>query len=106
MALWDKYHYEIATKAVEFDKELRTISSTEPRWISVSERVPEIDMHYPHSESYLVTYDSGSMDVATWSNVNRFSVEHVTKPYWNKVQFCEVIAWMPLPKPYQEVNHE
>ena len=36
MALWDKYHYEIATKAVEFDKDLREIPSAEPKhgkWI-------------------------------------------------------------------------
>lgn len=31
MALWDKYHYEIATKAVEFDKDLRAIPSAEPK---------------------------------------------------------------------------
>ena len=31
MALWDKYHYEIATKAVEFDKDLREIPSAQPK---------------------------------------------------------------------------
>lgn len=31
VALWDKYHYEIATKAVEFDKALREIPSAEPK---------------------------------------------------------------------------
>ena len=36
IALWDKYHYEIATKAIEFDKELRQLPSAYPKkgkWI-------------------------------------------------------------------------
>lgn len=69
------------------------------RWIPVTERLPEIDMSYPHHEDYLVQYDSGNMDVASWSNVNRFWTDHVTEPHWNCVQFAEVIAWMPLPEP-------
>ena len=69
------------------------------RWIPVTERLPEIDMSYPHHEDYLVQYDSGNMDVASWSNVNRFWTDHVTEPHWNCVQFAEVIAWMPLPQP-------
>jgi hypothetical protein len=76
----------------------------EPQWIPVSERVPYIDMSYPHSEHYLVQYDSGDMDVASWSNVNRFWTDHVTKPYWNCVQFAKVIAWMPLPEAYKPNN--
>lgn len=70
-----------------------------PAWIPITERLPEIDMSYPHHEDYLVQYDSGNMDVASWSNVNRFWTDHVTAPHWNCVQFAEVIAWMPLPEP-------
>ena len=73
-----------------------------PAWIPVTDRLPEIDMSYPHHEDYLVQYDSGNMDVASWSNVNRFWTDHVTEPHWNCVQFAEVIAWMPLPKPWKE----
>lgn len=72
------------------------------QWIPVTKRLPEIDMSYPHHEDYLVQYDSGNMDVASWSNVNRFWTDHVTEPHWNCVQFAEVIAWMPLPEPPME----
>ena len=74
----------------------------EQRWIPVSEGLPKIDMSYPHHEDYLVQYDSGGMDVASWSNVNHFCTDHVTEPYWNCVQFAKVIAWMPLPPSYKE----
>lgn len=81
-------------------QEIRTLPS-EPRWIPVTEGLPKIDMSYPHHEDYLVQYDSGNMDVASWSNVNRFWTDHVTEPYWNCVQFAKVIAWMPLPDPWK-----
>ena len=72
-----------------------------PRWIPCEERTPKIDMSYPHHEDYLVQYESGGMDVASWSNVNRFWTDHVTEPYWNCVQFAKVVAWMPLPEPWK-----
>ena len=75
--------------------------SSAPRWIPCEERTPKIDMSYPHHEDYLVQYESGDMDVASWSNVNRFWTDHVTEPYWNCVQFAKVVAWMPLPEPWK-----
>lgn len=106
-------------EAIEFAKEQRAIFGgrmgeflkfvedelaqlpSAPRWIPCKERLPKIDMSYPHHEDYLVQYDSGNMDVASWSNVNRFWTDHVTEPYWNCVQFAKVIAWMPLPEPWK-----
>ena len=79
-------------------------AQSEPKWVLCSERLPEIDMSYPHHENYLVQYDSGYMDVASWSNVNRFWTDHVIEPHWNCVQFAVVIAWMPLPKPWKGEN--
>lgn len=82
---------------------IKKLPSAQPeqRWIPVTEMVPWIDMSYPHHEDYLVQYDSGDMDVASWSNVNRFWTDHVTEPHWNCVQFAEVIAWRELPKPWK-----
>ena len=72
------------------------------KWIPVEEQNPEIDMSYPHSVCYLVTYEGGTLDVARWSNVNPFWTDHVTEPRWWGQQFCKVVAWMPLPEPYRE----
>lgn len=76
------------------------------RWIPCEERLPEIDMTYPHHDDYLVQYDSGGMDVASWSNVNRFWTNHVTEPYWNCAQFQTVVAWMLLPELYREETED
>lgn len=84
------------------EQERNALLKSIPKWIPATDRLPEIDMSYPHHEDYLVQYDSGNMDVASWSNVNRFWTDHVTEPHWNCVQFAEVIAWMPLPEPPKE----
>lgn len=78
-----------------------------PCWIPVTERLPEIDMSHQHHEDYLVQYDSGNMDVASLSNVVFWS-DRITKPHWDcKVPFAEVVAWMPLPKPWEgEISNE
>lgn len=57
-------------------------------------------------EEYLVQYDIGSMDIATWTNVNPFWTNKTTDWHWNKAQYCKVIAWMPLPEPYKGGNAE
>lgn len=58
------------------------------------------------SEEYLVTYDTGGLDIARWTNVNRFWVDHVSDWHWECAQYCKVIAWMLLPRPYEEVKNE
>ena len=80
---------------------LNDLPASEFRWIPVAEQLPKIDMSHPHHDDYLVQYDTGYMDVASWSNVNPFWPDRVTDPYWNCVQFAEVIAWMPLHEPYK-----
>ena len=89
-----------------FDTAFRMGKASAEQWIPVSERLPEIDMAFPHSERYLVQYEDGGIDVAWWSNVNRFWTDHVTEPHWNCVQFQTVVAWMPLPKPWKGADDE
>ena len=71
-------------------------------WIPCSEMLPSIDMSYPNAKDYLVYYEHGYYDVASYSNINRFWHEHTTEPYWNCAQYCKVVAWMPLPEQYKE----
>ena len=71
------------------------------KWIPCSERLPFINMSYPNANDYLVYYEHGCYDVASYSNINRFWHEHTTEPYWNCAQYCKVIAWQPLPTAYK-----
>ena len=71
------------------------------KWIPCSEKLPDIDMSYPNEKDYLVYYEHGCYDVASYSNINRFWHEYTTEPYWNGAQYCKVIAWQPLPEPYK-----
>lgn len=71
-------------------------------WIPVEDRSPEIDMSYPHSDSYLVWYGGWDIPaIVSYSNVNRFWTDHVTDPHWNAAPFCKVIAWRPLPPDFK-----
>ena len=66
----------------------------EPHWIPCSERLPEDD------RSKVVTLANGNAEVGYYSNGDWWCVgDKVT------LENQTVIAWMPLPKPY-EVNHE
>lgn len=71
--------------------DIRDLSSVTPtqRWISCSEGLPNI---HNRCERYYVTLKSGDVDIAMFTECNG---EH----WWN-FNFDDVIAWMPLPKPY------
>ena len=66
-----------------------------PRWIPCSERLPEDD------RSKVVTLANGNAEVGYYSNGDwwcvgdKFTLENPT-----------VIAWMPLPKPYEVENEK
>ncbi len=60
-------------------------------WIPISERLPEVDKY---GEAYvLVCMDDEFIATATYDEDNGFE-------RWS--DSGEVIAWMPLPEPYQE----
>lgn len=62
-----------------------------PKWIPCSERLPEI---HNRAERYFVTLKCGDIDIAKFTECNG---EH----WWN-FNYDDVVAWMPLPNPYQE----
>ena len=81
---------ELAQKALDEYKEYCCSSG----WTSVKDHNPEIDMSYPHSDTYWVKYKDGGYDVARFCNYNRFWVHQVLEPpWWNCAQYCEVEAW-------------
>ena len=98
--------YEFGIKLMEYIKNMEnaehvTNINVWNKWIPCSERLPDIDMSYPNAKDYLVYYEHGYYDVASYSNINRFWHEHTTEPYWNCEQYCKVIAWMPLPPAFK-----
>ena len=67
-------------------------------WIPCSERSPQ------KSGNYIVTERRYSMDDRKHEGKYQTIVEEVrfTGEKWDRAKFFDIIAWMPLPKPYEE----
>ena len=89
MQRWDSGCW-IRYKLYERVLDAQPIVDIEPHWIPCSERLPEDD------RSKVVTLANGNAEVGYYSNGDwwcvgdKFTLENPT-----------VIAWMPLPKPYE-----
>ena len=84
-----------------FVKELEDIPSAEPKqeWIPCSERLPEEGIR-------VITFDTDG-DI----NIMYFDGHDTEDNYciWKDdlyIEWCDIIAWMPLPKPYGERKGE
>ena len=86
-------YYDLLADALEAEDE------QEPRWIPVSERLPE------NSGNYLITYCYQG-EIETQEAV--YAKDEEDK--WFDITYIEitlaVIAWMPLPKPYEPQESE
>ena len=59
------------------------------------------------TEYYLVTYTSGYMDICKWTDASYLGGhKYKTDWHWITAQYCEVVAWMPLPEPYKAESEE
>ena len=73
------------------------------KWIPVSEPPKELG-------TYLIQTDGEPyMCQCRWTDVNPFWTDYKTKPHWNIFdlpQYSKVVAWMPLPKPYEAESED
>ena len=88
---------------MEYIDKLPSVTPQEPRWIPVSERLPEEnicdDGYHEPSELILAYMKSGEMHVARYWSRYDYRWLGIITPTTD-----EVIAWMPLPKAYREVE--
>jgi hypothetical protein len=87
----EKRHAEGDYITKGFINSVPSVTSQEPRWIPVSERLPEI---HNYCDRYLVTLERG------WVRTTSFT-ECDGNHWWS---YDDVVAWMSLPKPYEEVE--
>ena len=75
--------------------------SAEAEWIPCSERLPKENEYVDNvCKYYLIQDDYGDMHVAHLSGRGWETIESI------KALGCDVIAWMPLPKPYKRLYDE
>jgi len=99
-SILDKYEEDecLVTEITIGDEDIKAFKMAikaleqEPRWIPVSERYPKIENEYKY---FLVTDDKGKVSVQEFF----ISLDEESQPYFSGM--VNVIAWMPLPKPYK-----
>ena len=76
---------------------INALPSADAEWIPCSERVPKENEYVDNvCKYYLIQDEYGDMHVAHLSGRGWETIESI------KALGCDVIAWMPLPKPYRE----
>ena len=58
---------------------------------------------------YLVTDNCGCLQIATWTNETYLGHKIICDWHWKCEQYTKVVAWLPLPRPYElakENEHE
>lgn len=69
----------------------------EPKWIPVSEKLPKTGEYVGNvAKYYLVQNEYGDMLVARYTHGEYWEQIYQLKPIGD-----EIVAWMPLPKPYK-----
>ena len=77
----------------------------EPRWIPVTERLPEVDVRV------LICNDAGRYMVGfikpwIWGNEWSYQSDMYNYDAYDEREQGELVAWMPLPKPYERGEDE
>ena len=85
-----------------FDRVTSSIKQ-EPRWIPVSEKLPEAN------RAVLTYIDTGATKtycLANWNDVREAWEEWIGYDLIEKDKYYKVIAWMPLPEPYKAESED
>lgn len=113
LVVWSKEQSELAIKALEELPKRRTeakrwktkaaqIASKKNRWIPVSERLPEAGEYVGDvAKYYLVQNEYGDMLVARYNHSGYWEQIYQLKPIGD-----EIVAWMPLPEPFDQQESE
>ena len=86
-----------------YEKDYKDLCSYLPRWIPVTERLPKAER-----KSYWVCTDTGYQCECRWTN-DRFGIIESDEWGWKIFdipQYQKVVAWMPLPDPYEQPKEE
>ena len=97
--LVDDHQMVLSSDVLEMIEELQgdlEEDEKENGWIPVSERLPEIKNY---EECYLVT-DGKFIWMAYWTPEKEWIFAECTNCK-NKIDWTDVVAWMPLPEPYK-----
>lgn len=82
---------------------LRTVKPAR-QWTPCGVKLPE-----DKKAVYWVCNDNGDQFECRWTNANYFWTEPKTKWHWSLFdvpQYSKVVAWMPLPEPYKEMDED
>ena len=91
--IYDETGEELEVIHAESVLNLPPVKPQEPKWIPVSERLPKI---HNYMQEYIVTIKGNFTRTAFFTETNG-------KSWWS---IDNVIAWMPLPKPYEPQESE
>jgi hypothetical protein len=93
------YNCESVLEAIDYIMEQPTVNT----WIPCSERLPE-DLNDKNTDCFLVT-DGFLIWMAYYNSEIGWQFAECTNSR-NKIDWTEIIAWMPLPSPYTENRKE
>ena len=92
-------------------RQMPSVTPQEPRWIPASERLPEKDGDYllfgkvvedDTEHTFIGMYDACAEEFGYWEDYyDKNSLGFLDSEL---IEYNKVIAWMPLPKPYREVE--
>lgn len=89
----------------ENTKALKDIPSAEPKWIPVSESLPEKDRYIDFYKCLVAVRCTSRNDVCD-SITAYFDGKHFYRNRYDRAFISEVKAWMPLPQPYKAESED